>query len=579
MLRPRPQPRRGARVAGRPDPAASQTRGYADGRPPLGGLLGQVGTSVSKPLSFDGLHKVRPQNIIQPSGQPVDVPDSATLTQSPGYVAPSKYVPFTGPSQTSYQGQRVNPGSPVGALPDVDRIAPGQSYQMRGGTAVDPSQLISGPQVGPGVDPSQTFSFDPESGQYFNAPGAQRGLPSSDDFQGMASGLEQATFDRGLNRIDPYLQEQRSALAQRLANQGLPVGSEAYEGELNRFDRSRGNALENLALSSVGAGRQEHSRLTGLAQSLRGQEFGENLASQRFNAGEAQRRFGERFGATQFNAGEAGRGFRESLASDQNRYGQDLSSRQFQAGEQGRGFGERLSSNQNLFGQDLASNQFNAGESARRFSELSRGQAQQYGINQRNRDFTAGEQARNFGQRMASEGQYFNQGLAGDQFAGNQAARRDALAASEAGRNFGERFQGQQSLFNQGLTRDQFNAGQGQQNFQNQFANQGLQGQNDRFLAGQQATQFNQDLAQRGLGSREMLQARQQPITDLSQILGLAGQVGQPGFQPTPQYGANPVNYAGLRQNQYQGDMNAYNRNQNNLYGLLGGLGGAALLG
>ena len=52
-------------------------------------------------------------------------------------------------------------------------------------------------------------------------------------------------------------------MAQRLQNQGLPVGSEAYNQELNRFDRSRGDQLENLALSSVGAGRQEQGRLFG----------------------------------------------------------------------------------------------------------------------------------------------------------------------------------------------------------------------------------------------------------------------------------------------------------------------------
>ena len=38
---------------------------------------------------------------------------------------------------------------------------------------------------------------------------------------------------------------------------------EAYNQELNRFDRSRGDQLENLALSSVGAGRQEQGRLFG----------------------------------------------------------------------------------------------------------------------------------------------------------------------------------------------------------------------------------------------------------------------------------------------------------------------------
>ena len=125
--------------------------------------------------------------------------------------------------------------------------------------------------------------------------------------------LEQATFQRGLNRIDPYLQEQRKAMAQRLQNQGLPIGSEASNQELDRFDRSRGDQLENLALSSVGAGRQEQGRL-----------FGQDFASGQFNASEAQRQFGERLGATAFNAEEQGRGFRENLASNQNQFSQNV---------------------------------------------------------------------------------------------------------------------------------------------------------------------------------------------------------------------------------------------------------------
>ena len=164
------------------------------------------------------------------------------------------------------------------------RVGPGEQFRM---------------QAGPGVDPSQTQQFDPNSGRYFGAPNR--------DFAGQGASLERATFQRGLNRIDPYMQEQRSAMAQRLQNQGLPVGSEAYNQELNRFDRSRGDQLENLALSSVGAGRQEQGRL-----------FGQDLASGQFNASEAQRQFGERLGATSFNASEQGRGFRENLASNQN---------------------------------------------------------------------------------------------------------------------------------------------------------------------------------------------------------------------------------------------------------------------
>ena len=83
-------------------------------------------------------------------------------------------------------------------------------------------------------------------------------------------------------------------MAQRLQNQGIPIGSEAYNKEQDRFSRSRGDALENLALSSVGAGRQEQGRL-----------FGQDFASGQFNAGEARRQFGERLGRDLFQRARA----------------------------------------------------------------------------------------------------------------------------------------------------------------------------------------------------------------------------------------------------------------------------------
>ena len=76
-----------------------------------------------------------------------------------------------------------------------------------------------------------------------------------------AAALEQATFDRGRNLLQPDLDRQRQQLESQLIARGLPRDSEAFLAEMGRLDRSQGQALENLALSSVGAGRQEQSRL------------------------------------------------------------------------------------------------------------------------------------------------------------------------------------------------------------------------------------------------------------------------------------------------------------------------------
>ena len=83
---------------------------------------------------------------------------------------------------------------------------------------------------------------------------------------------------------------------------------------MDRFEQSSGNTLNDLALGAVGAGRQEHSRLTGLAAALQGQDFGQQLSGRQFDSGEAARKFAEVLGGTQFNAGESGRRFSEELA-------------------------------------------------------------------------------------------------------------------------------------------------------------------------------------------------------------------------------------------------------------------------
>ena len=65
-----------------------------------------------------------------------------------------------------------------------------------------------------------------------------------------------------------------------------------------------------MALGAVGAGRQEHSRLTGLAAALQGQDFGQQLAGRQFDSGEAQRRFAEVLSGNRFNASRVGAAFR-----------------------------------------------------------------------------------------------------------------------------------------------------------------------------------------------------------------------------------------------------------------------------
>ena len=133
--------------------------------------------------------------------------------------------------------------------------------------------------------PGQRQAFDYVPFGFQGLPGFyQRGadLPDFSGITGSIEGgplsgeaLERATYDRGMNLLSPQFERERQQISQNLVNRGIPIGSEAYNDAMDRYDRQKGLALENLALSSVGAGRAEQSRLFDVLSRARGQMFGE----------------------------------------------------------------------------------------------------------------------------------------------------------------------------------------------------------------------------------------------------------------------------------------------------------------
>ena len=58
-------------------------------------------------------------------------------------------------------------------------------------------------------------------------------VPTSDQFADQAQQIEKATFDRGLALLDESFGRREEQLRSRLANQGFPVGTEAFIDEFN----------------------------------------------------------------------------------------------------------------------------------------------------------------------------------------------------------------------------------------------------------------------------------------------------------------------------------------------------------
>lgn len=114
-------------------------------------------------------------------------------------------------------------------------------------------------------------------------------VPSSNDFSADATRVEQATFDRMKGLLDPVFGQQTRRTETQLVNQGLPLGSEAYDTEIGNLRRSQNEQLSKAALDAVGAGRAEQSRLYGQAMTSRGAQLNDELQNiNLINTGRAQ---------------------------------------------------------------------------------------------------------------------------------------------------------------------------------------------------------------------------------------------------------------------------------------------------
>lgn len=78
-----------------------------------------------------------------------------------------------------------------------------------------------------------------------------------------------ALYGQSTSRLDPQWTKLQSALQTQLANQGINVGSDAYNSSMDDFGRQRTDAYNTALNSSIASGGAEQSRLFGLQGSAR----------------------------------------------------------------------------------------------------------------------------------------------------------------------------------------------------------------------------------------------------------------------------------------------------------------------
>lgn len=198
------------------------------------------------------------------------------------------------------------------------------------------------------------------------------------------TGEQLATYDPTLNtnnatellmqRMNPELDRQQEALRTQLANQGIAMGSQAYDQAMSQFGQQRNDAASQAALQGIGLGMQQQ-----------GLQFNQGLQNRQLIAGEQAQGFSQQNYLRELAAQLQGQRFGQQTTNQQlagqlqnQRFGQQTTNQQLAAALQAQRFGQQTT-NQQLSAQQRALE-----------AQL---QAQRYGQQNQNRQMSLQEQA------------------------------------------------------------------------------------------------------------------------------------------------------------------------------------------
>src|SRR6185437_8769420 len=161
-------------------------------------------------------------------------------------------------------------GTQTGLANTIAGAVPGQVAAGTSGVGAG-THLINGAVNGVG-------SALPTSGLNFT------GLPalpsSSSDFSNEVNNAQNAAYNTQAAYLQPQQAEQSSNLAQKLADQGIPLGSDAYDRAQGDLSRSQTFANQQAQNAAVTAGQQEQNTL-----------FNENLGARQQGVGEQEAQY------------------------------------------------------------------------------------------------------------------------------------------------------------------------------------------------------------------------------------------------------------------------------------------------
>ena len=304
--------------------------------------------------------------------------------------------------------------------------APELSQYGMAGANVNAQGVNAGPQAGqygmssggPSAGQYGYAGGGPQSGQYGFASG---GLNTS-NVAAMPVSAGMTGQQAIMSRLAPQLEKSDAAMRQRLSNQGLVAGGEAYENAMLSQNQQKNDLLSQAALQGIGLDTAANAQ--GFNQALAAGQFGNQAVGQNFGQGVTAQQLQNAGIAQNFGQGQAANAA-QNAAIGQN-FNQGLSAQQAQNAA-----AQQLY-NQNMGVQGLQNQAVGQNQQAALSQQQAQLAAQQQGFGQNvtqqqlgNQAITQNQQAALQQQQaaLAAQNQQFNQLLQGGQF-GNTAQQQ-----------------------------------------------------------------------------------------------------------------------------------------------------------
>ena len=464
---------------------------------------------------------------IGPSNKPSyqRVGDAGQISQAPELSA-------YGMAGANVNAQPVNQGPQAGQYGMAGAGPSAGQYGYAGGGPGGGQYGMAGANVQAGA-----INQGPQTGQY----GLASGALNTSNVAAMPVNAGMTGQQAIMNRLAPQLERSDAATRQRLINQGLVPGGEAYENAMISQNQQKNDLLSQAALQGIGLDTAANAQ--GFGQALQAGQYGNQAVAQNFSQAQAAQ-------AAQNAAQQQGFAQQFGLAGLQNQavgqnFGQGVTAQQLQNAGIGQNFAQGQAAN--AAGNQAVGQNFGQG--------------------------LAAQQAQN-----AASQQLYNQYM-GVQGLQNQAVNQNQQAALA---QYQAQLGGQQQGFGQNVTQQQLGNQAIAQNQQAALQQQqaALAAQNQQYNQLLQGAQFGNTAQQQSL--QQQLALRNQPLNEIAGLMS-GSQIQMPQFQGyqganvagTPIFaGAQAAGQAAMDQYGIQSsNVNAQNAG---LYGMLGTAGGLA---